>query len=52
VLLAAEGIALHRVRRAWDETTWPLATRGFFAFAAKIPALLRDADLVPGAEVR
>jgi len=52
VLLAAEGIAWHCVRRAWDEPTWLLATRGFFAFAAKIPALLREAGLVPGAEAR
>jgi deoxyribodipyrimidine photo-lyase len=38
--LRAPGIALHRIRRDWDETTWPLARRGFFAFAEHIPELL------------
>jgi deoxyribodipyrimidine photo-lyase len=38
--LRAEGIALHRVRREWDDATWPHAKRGFFAFAEHIPDLL------------
>lgn len=38
--LRAHGIALHRIRREWDEATWPLARRGFFAFAEHIPELL------------
>ena len=44
--LSAAGVRLHPVRRAWDERTWPLATRGFFAFAQHIPALLLDPGLV------
>jgi deoxyribodipyrimidine photo-lyase len=28
------------IRRAWDETAFPHATRGFFQFRAAIPALL------------
>lgn len=34
------GIPLHRLRRHWDEACWPLATRGFFPFRERIPALL------------
>jgi deoxyribodipyrimidine photo-lyase len=47
--LADAGIALHPVRRAWDEVTWPLATRGFFAFAQRIPELLRNPRLFQSA---
>jgi deoxyribodipyrimidine photo-lyase len=38
-ILRENGIALRRVRREWDEATWPLAKRGFFAFAEHIPRL-------------
>ncbi|OAB56477.1 DNA photolyase FAD-binding protein [Leptolyngbya valderiana BDU 20041] len=38
--LRDEGIALHRVRRDWDGEAWPHATKGFFPFKKKIPALL------------
>jgi deoxyribodipyrimidine photo-lyase len=41
-LLATSGITLARVRRVWDELTWPHAQRGFFSFAERIPALLAD----------
>ncbi|NQX03251.1 DNA photolyase [Rathayibacter sp. VKM Ac-2856] len=40
--LADAGIALVTVRRAWDGTAWPSASRGFFAFKKRIPALVRD----------
>lgn len=40
--LAAEGIALVPALRDWDRLAWPHATRGFFQFRAKIPAILRD----------
>ena len=30
--LAAEGIALVRIRRGWDSAAWPHAARGYFAF--------------------
>ncbi len=39
--LRAEGISLVRVRRDWDEALWPHATKGFFSFKEKVPAMLR-----------
>ncbi|WP_231680923.1 FAD-binding domain-containing protein [Brevundimonas sp. AAP58] len=44
-VLAAEGIALVQVRRRWDEALWPLATKGFFPFKEKAPAVLRTLGL-------
>ncbi len=44
---AAEGIALHRLRRAWDEACWPLAQRGFFPFRAEIPRLIAELRPTP-----
>jgi len=41
-VLAAEGIALITVRRRWDGTAWPHASRGFFPFRERIPALVRQ----------
>ncbi|WP_295529160.1 FAD-binding domain-containing protein [Novosphingobium sp. Chol11] len=38
--LAAAGIALVPVRRAWDTAAWPHAGKGFFAFKDKIPGLI------------
>jgi hypothetical protein len=43
--LAARGIGLHVLRRAWDSLCWPHATRGFFAFRENIPRLVRDLAL-------
>ncbi|MBC2650319.1 FAD-binding domain-containing protein [Novosphingobium aerophilum] len=43
--LAAAGVALHRVRREWDEWFWPHATKGFFPFKERIPAVLRELGL-------
>jgi deoxyribodipyrimidine photo-lyase len=40
-VLAAEGVGLIRLRRAWDEAIWPHATRGFFQVKDRIPAMLR-----------
>jgi deoxyribodipyrimidine photo-lyase len=40
-VLAAEGVRLIRLRRAWDEAIWPHATRGFFQVKDRIPAILR-----------
>jgi deoxyribodipyrimidine photo-lyase len=42
VELAAEGIALSRVLRPWDADAWPHASRGFFSFRERIPALVRN----------
>jgi deoxyribodipyrimidine photo-lyase len=39
--LAARGIRLVRLRRAWDDAVWPHATRGFFQVKGRIPAILR-----------
>jgi deoxyribodipyrimidine photo-lyase len=38
--LAASGLALVRLRRDWDQRTWPLATAGFFRFKEAIPDLV------------
>ncbi len=40
--LAARGIALHAVRRDWDSTCWPHATKGYFAFRECIPGFCAD----------
>ncbi len=38
--LNAAGLSLVRVRRDWDGAFWPYATKGFFPFKERIPALL------------
>lgn len=38
--LAARGIALDEIGRAYDATVWPYATRGFFNLKDKIPNVL------------
>jgi hypothetical protein len=43
--LRGEGIALHRIRRDWDSEAWPHATKGFFPFKTRIPALLEAVGL-------
>ena len=40
--LAAEGVELVTVRRRWDAAAWPYASRGFFPFRERIPALVRE----------
>ncbi|QHC65499.1 DNA photolyase [Rathayibacter sp. VKM Ac-2759] len=42
--LAGEGVALVTVRRRWDSTAWPSASRGFFPFRKRIPALVRHLE--------
>lgn len=44
-ILAAEGIPLVQVRRAWDENFWPHATKGFFPFKENIPKILKEMGL-------
>ena len=44
-VLAAEGIPLIQVRRAWDENFWPHATKGFFPFKERIPKILKEMGL-------
>lgn len=38
--LAAAGFPLVQVQREWDNLFWPYATKGFFPFKERIPALL------------
>ena len=45
--LAAEGISVSRILRPWDAQAWPHASRGFFPFREKIPALLREQQIGP-----
>ena len=45
--LAAEGISISRILRPWDAQAWPHASRGFFPFREKIPALLREQQIGP-----
>ena len=40
--LAATGVPMLGLRRAWDSACWPLARKGFFPFRESIPALLRQ----------
>jgi deoxyribodipyrimidine photo-lyase len=40
--LAAEGVSLVTARRRWDSAAWPYASRGFFPFRERIPALVRE----------
>jgi deoxyribodipyrimidine photo-lyase len=40
--LAAAGLSIVRVRRDWDSAFWPHATKGFFPFKERIPALLGE----------
>jgi deoxyribodipyrimidine photo-lyase len=44
--LSKEGITVEHVRRRWDTTAWPHATKGFFAFKEQIPTLLRAEGVV------
>lgn len=43
--LQAAGLDLVSVRRPWDETLWPLASRGFFPFREKAEPALRALGL-------
>jgi deoxyribodipyrimidine photo-lyase len=40
--LSEKDVALHMVRRDWDQHAWPHAIKGFFAFKKQIPALIAD----------
>lgn len=47
--LAADGVRLVRLRRAWDDVAWRHASRGFFAFRKAIPDLLaQPVDAIAG----
>lgn len=44
--LRRQGITLAQLRRSWDDAFWPHANKGFFAFKARIPEVLREFCLV------
>ena len=44
--LAELGIALHRIRRSFDQTAWPHCNRGFFQLKEKLPELLLQEGIV------
>lgn len=44
--LVAAGINLSQVRRSWDADFWPFATKGFFPFKEKIPAVLKQRRMI------
>lgn len=46
-MLAAQGIPLVQVRRAWDDIFWPHAKKGFFPFKQQMPRLLAEIGM-PG----
>ncbi|MDW8443429.1 MAG: FAD-binding domain-containing protein [Acetobacteraceae bacterium] len=52
VLLRAEGLPLIRLRRDWDGTIWPHASRGFFQVRDRIPEVLSALGLLPGGGTR
>lgn len=43
--LRGEGIALVQIRRAWDDSFWPHARKGFFPFRQHMPRLLGEMGL-------
>lgn len=44
-VLADEGVTLAQSRRAWDAQFWPYATKGYFPFKERVPAILRQIGL-------
>jgi deoxyribodipyrimidine photo-lyase len=44
--LQAEGITVLRIRRSWDSSAWPHATKGFFPFKEQIPTLLATEGVI------
>ncbi len=44
-VLMDHNITLVQVRRKWDSQFWPHATKGYFAFKARMPAVLQDGNL-------
>ena len=48
--LARSGVRLVRIRRPYDELSWPHAKRGFFRLRNKIPAILASLELESSAE--
>ena len=44
-VLEASGVALIEMRRDWDRSAWPHATKGFFKVKARIPKLLTSSEI-------
>jgi deoxyribodipyrimidine photo-lyase len=40
--LRDQGVVLQAVHNEWDQLAWPHATKGFFQFRTRIPALLNE----------
>jgi deoxyribodipyrimidine photo-lyase len=45
--LVKAGVTLEPIRRPFDTSAWPFATRGFFALKERIPELIAEAGLGP-----
>lgn len=45
--LQVAGITIHQVRRAFDATAWPQATKGFFKMKKEIPSILEKLKILP-----
>ena len=43
--LEKHGVRLTQIRRPYDNTTWPHATRGYFKLKARIPHLLEQLEI-------
>ncbi len=43
--LAAMGVRLHELRRAYDSEAWPHAARGYFKLKDRIPSILERLDI-------
>jgi hypothetical protein len=43
----SDDLTVTRLLRPWDAQAWPHATRGFFPFRERIPALLREQQIEP-----
>ena len=50
--LEREGVRLVQVRRAFDSTSWPHATRGFFTLKTQIPRILERLGIDDGGAER
>lgn len=44
--LAGHGLRLRFYRRPWDDLCWPHARKGFFPFKEKIPAIIRELNMI------
>ena len=50
--LESHGVQLLQLRRAYDNVTWPRASRGYFRLKRQIPAMLDELGISPDSERR